>query len=386
MKQSNLQIPRGTTDFLPEECARKRYVENILMQEFLVNGYDEVKTPTFEYYDVFQHDSVPYVQENMIRFFDSEGRTLALRPDSTGPIARMAATRLLDKDTVLRLCYVQDAYGFFRQGIDKKSEFAQAGVELLGKKGADADAEVIALAVQAFRKTKLKDFSIEMGQVAFFKGIIEDCGLNDEQTEKIRMLVDAKNNVELEFELDQLQIDSRIKRILLQLGGLFGGREVFDKALFMAVNDRCVSAVENLREVYEILCDFGYEEYISIDLGMLNDFNYYTGIIFRGIVRGVGAPLLSGGRYDGLLAEFGADSPATGFAIGIKELLTALGKQEICPNSPEKTRVLRCTRKNRDAAHEYALRLRENGERVLLEMNGHKNYPEDKYTLETYDE
>ena len=95
------------------------------------------------------------------------------RPDLTGPIARAAATKLLIRQDVLRLCYIQNAFGFFNRGIAGKTEFTQAGVELIGKQGADADAEVIALAIGTLRKIGLEGFKIELGQVAYFKGLIE---------------------------------------------------------------------------------------------------------------------------------------------------------------------------------------------------------------------
>ena len=195
------QVPAGAWDYLPEECAAKRKIENEIRDNFLVSGYQEIETPSFEYYEVFMHDSVPYVQENMMKFFDQQGRILALRPDLTGPIARMTATKLLSEGKVFRLCYIQNAFGFLNRGIAGKTEFTQAGVELIGKKSADADAEVIALAIGTLLKIGFDGFKIELGQVAYFKGLLAGCGLDDEQTERIRALVDAKNNVELEYEL-----------------------------------------------------------------------------------------------------------------------------------------------------------------------------------------
>lgn len=373
-----LQVPQGTADMLPGECRKKRWIEANIKEEFLLSGYNEVSTPGFEYYDVFTHDAVPYVQENMIRFFDGRGRLLALRPDSTGPIARMAATKLLNENDILRLCYVQDAFGSFSQGIDKKTEFTQAGVELIGKSGEDADAEVIALAIRTFLKLGLKEFIIDIGQVAFFKGLLSGCELLEEQVEKIRTLVDTKNNVELEFELSRLPIDRHIKKALLALGGLFGGEEVFERALSLAHNEQCKAAVRNLRGVYDMLCDFGYKDYISIDFGILNDFNYYTGIIFRGVTKGLGAHMLSGGRYDKLLIEFGKDTPATGFAIKVREIMTAISNGEWA--DAEKTLVLRCSDGARGKAYAKAAALRSEGKRVIMELNG-KTYEPSQFEV-----
>jgi len=370
MNRLKLQSPQGTLDYLPDECREKKRIEGMIRTTFLKNGYQEMVTPSFEYYDVFTHDAVPYVQENMIKFFDLKGRILALRPDSTGPIARIAATKLLEEAEVLRLCYIQNAFGFLRPGLEGKTEFTQAGVELLGKSGADADAEVIALAVQALLAIGLEDFQIDIGQIGYFRGVMGECGLDEETAERIRQLVDSKNNVELEYELGRLDIADSLKKIMMQLGSLFGGPEALDRAESLAVGDACRRAVENVREVYEILEDFGYGQYLSVDLGMLNDFNYYTGTTFRGIARGMGSPVLSGGRYDRLLREFGVDAPATGFAIGIRELLLVLERQGKLHTGNEKTVVLRCGKETRRQAYARAQALRDAGRSVIVEMNG----------------
>ncbi|MEA4852774.1 MAG: ATP phosphoribosyltransferase regulatory subunit [Christensenella sp.] len=374
MDQLKLQVPTGTWDYLPEECAAKRKVEDRIRSEFVKSGYNEIETPSFEHYEVFMHDSVPYVQENMIKFFDSKGRILALRPDITGPIARMAATKLLAQTDMLRLCYIQNAFGFFHHGIAGKSEFTQAGVELIGEKGADADAEVIALAIRCLLAVGIKEFKLELGQVAFFKGLLSGEQLTEEQTERIRMLVDTKNSVELEYELNRLNTNPQIRSALLELGSLFGGAEVLERAMQLSGNTECKQAVENIREVYEILCDYGYGKYISIDFGILNNFNYYSGILFRGISGAIGTPILSGGRYDGLLSEFGQSAPATGFAMGIKELLVVLDQEGKLKTPPEKVLVVCCCPTQRKQAYDYAQMLRDQGRAVILEWNGSKNY------------
>lgn len=382
MSRLKLQTPQGTRDYLPAECAEKRRVENAVRTEFLRNGYLEIETPSFEYYDVFTHDAVPYVQENMIKFFDLKGRILALRPDSTGPIARMAVTKLLEQQDVLRLFYIQNAFGFLGQGLTGKTEFTQAGVELIGENGAQADAEVIALAIQSLLNLGLKGFKIDIGQVGYFKALMNECELDERSVEKIRTLVDTKNNVELEYELDRLSINGTIKKTLLKLGGLFGGLEVLLKAEQLAGGQDSLRAVENVREVYEILQDFGYQDYLSIDLGMLNNFNYYSGLTFRGIAPGLGGPLLSGGRYDGLLREFGKDVPATGFAMGMIGLLTVLEKQGMLRCEEAKTLVLRCDETTRKEAYQKALMHRSYGRKVLLEFNKDREYDCGLYDVE----
>lgn len=329
MKNFKLQTPQGTSDYLQEECAKKRELEDLFRGEFIKNGYSEIQTPTFEYYDVFTHDAVPYVQENMIKFFDLNGRILVMRPEMTVPIARVAATKLLKNDDVLRLFYIQNVYGFLDQSMDAQAEISQAGVEYIGRQGSEADAEVIALAAKTLKMTGLRDFKLEIGQVGFFRGLIAGAPITEEQEEKIRMLVDAKNTVELDYELSKMPIEDDLKQKLLALPDLFGeGDAVFDLAYSFAENEDCTRAVDDLKRTYDILCSLDLKKYISIDFGLLNNYKYYSGIIIRGIVGDVGSPILSGGRYDNLLEEFGRPAPATGFALRIKEIMAALKKQK----------------------------------------------------------
>lgn len=380
MSRLKIQVPVGTGDFLPDECRAKRKLEATFRESFRLNGYHEIETPSFEYYDVFMQKSVPYVQENMIKFFDREGRILALRPDMTGPIARIAATHLLEQSSVQRLCYIGNVFGF-KEEYDR-AERTQAGVELIGKKGAIADAEVIAVAIQSLLQANLDDFKIDIGQVAFFKGLIEDANLSEEQQEKLRLMVDTKNTVDLEYEISRLSLTDDVRESLLELPNLFGGKEVLKQANDMARNKSSQFAVQNIQEVYNILCDYGYEEYISIDFGLLSNFNYYSGILFRGIADGIGVPILSGGRYDELTKEFGKEAAATGFAIGIRELLIVLESQGKLTRDNGKIKIIRCDAKTRTEAYKYAQQLRSEGERVVMETNG-ATY--DKDAFETID-
>ena len=328
MKNLKLQTPQGTTDTLQEECAQIRNLENIFRGEFTASGYSEIATPAFEYYDVFTHDAVPYVQENMIKFFDLNGRILVLRPEMTVPIARVAATKLLARQDTLKLFYIQNVFGFLDQSLDSQAEVSQAGVEFIGQSGCDADAEVIALAIKSLQLAGLHNFKLEIGQVAFFRGLLAGEALDEEQAEKIRALVDAKNTVELEYELSKMPIGADLKKKLLALPDLFGENEkVFETAYSFAQSEESKRAVDNVRQIYDILVGLHLEKYVSIDFGLLNNYKYYSGIIIRGITDEVGSPILSGGRYDNLLGEFGRPAPATGFALRIKEIITALKKQ-----------------------------------------------------------
>ena len=369
MTRNKKQLPTGVEDFLPQECYLRRTIETNLRDVFTLSGYEEVSTPAYEYYDVFASGAGSYLQEKMIKFIDSKGAILALRPDVTIPIARMAASKLLGEKKTLRLFYFENAYRNEAPAVGRSSEFYQAGIELLGESGTGADAEVIALAVESLLSSGLSNFKIDIGQVSYFKAMIDAYDFDDEAVDQIRHQIDSKNEYELMTLLDSLNADNALKSRLKAVMGLFGGAEVFDKARALSDNSACLEAVDNLAEVYGLLSDFGLSQYISIDFGMLHDISYYTGIIFRGITDKMGFALITGGRYDNLLSDFGNDTPATGFALEIKRLMIALERQNRLDGFYQTDMVVSCAAGYADKAFKYVQGERQLGKRVLFCAN-----------------
>lgn len=327
MERFKKYTPVGVQDFLPVECFYKKRIENAIKKEFILSGYDEIETPSLEYYDVFSSGIGSYVQEKMIKLIDDMGRILVLRPDLTVPIARMYAASFKGVGDPQRFCYIQNAFSSEKPGIGKASEYTQAGVELIGEPNFAGDVEVISLAIRTLKNIGLKDFKIDIGHVGFFKGIISGLNLDEQDIDSIRSSIDLKNMLELENILGKLPIDGKSKAKLKKLPELFGDKRILDIAMLMAEDEEQRASVENLMQVYEMLSSLGLEEYISIDLGMLHDVGYYSGIVFRGLTASIGFPIISGGRYDNLLNEFDTPNMATGFAIGIKRVLIALEMQ-----------------------------------------------------------
>lgn len=362
MNRYKKHIPEGVQDYLSEECYNKRVLEERVRQRFILCGYDEIVTPAFEYYDVFASGIGSVRQEKMIKFFDNHGRILVLRPDITMPIARVAATKL--KSFPQRLCYIGEAFGCESTQNSSMKEFTQAGIELLGVSGAQADAEVIAIAIETLKTANLKNFQIDIGQVEFFKGLMEEAGITGEQSEELREYVDQKNDLAVELFLKRNGIEGSVRRKIMQLPTLYGSADVFLEAERFSSNPRCRAAVDNLRQVYEILCDFGVADCVSIDFGMLQSIDYYSGIIFRGISGELGYPLLTGGRYDKLIGEFGEDVPATGFAMGIKRILIALERQGSLLHVPAVEFVVSAQKCARAKAYAQIKKLHEEGRRV----------------------
>ncbi len=367
MTRNKKQLPSGVEDILPQECYLKRNIEADLRRTFAGAGYDEVSTPSYEYYDVFSSGAGSYLQEKVIKFFDASGAILALRPDLTIPIARMAASKLMEDDAPKRLFYLENSFRAEEPAVGRSSEFFQAGIELIGDAGIGADAEVVAVAVEALLASGLSDSKIELGQVAFFKAIIADYDLSDELIDEVRHQIDCKNEYELVRLLSVAGADECLIKNLTELLQLFGGEETFEKAKRLTQNPACIAAAENLNAVYRLLCDFGLSDYITIDFGILQDLSYYTGMVFRGITEKMGFPILTGGRYDNLLCDFGQESPATGFALYLKRLMIALERQGKLSGFYTTDFVVSCDDISAAPAYAFVKTERETGKRVLFQ-------------------
>lgn len=368
MTQLRTAIPRGVQDTLPAEMHHQRRVEEEIKRRFYLAGYNEIQTPSFEFYDVFSHGIGSVGQERLIKFFDDDGRILALRPDLTLPIARLVATRAVELP--FRACYVGNAFDM--QGTyGRQKEFSQAGVELLGAPGPEADAEVILLAAEALRAAGLEDFQIELGQVDFFKGLLEEWKLTS-FSEELRQMVDEKNMLEIELFFQHSR-DIRARNAILSLTSLYGGAETLEAASKLSAHDGCRAAIENLRQIYEILCDFGIGDKLCFDFGMLHSLDYYSGVIFRGMTQTLNMPLLSGGRYDKLVGEFGREAEATGFAMGVKRILTALERMGKLGEYPSVGTLVSCSPSARAKAYSLINEMKANGERVEMALNLNEN-------------
>ena len=318
MRKYDLITPEGTKDFLFEECLVRREIEQDLHDLFRSKGYSELTTPGLEFFDVFQSESGHYPQERLYKLTDSKGRLLVLRPESTMPIARVAATRLRDASLPLRLCYNQTVYRFEPALKGRSDEITQAGIELLGSSSYLADVEMITTAIESLASFSSDNisFSLELGDAGVFKELMRELNATPEERENIRYLIERKNYPALNDVLDTMD-DVKVAAALKKLPALFGGEEVFDKASQLYSNERIDEILMDLRKLYKDISTVIGKGRLTVDLGMVNNADYYTGVIIKGYLEGYGEEVLSGGRYNKLLSDFGYDIPATGFAINV---------------------------------------------------------------------
>ncbi len=332
MLKNKLIAPEGTRDILFEDCTARRKVESKIKSLFVSRGFSEVITPGIEFYDVFNSELHGIPQETMYKLVDSKGRLLALKPDLTMPIARLAATRLRDQVRPLRLYYSQNIYTITPALTGRSDEIPQIGVEIIGAGGKRTDLEVLVLALEALQSCNLDDFRLEIGHIGFFSTLIRKLNLDEEQTEDIRTLIQNKNYPALNDMLDRMD-DKKTASALKKLPALFGGEEVLDEAAKTLDCPELTPYLNALRSLYQSLSELGLGERVSLDLGIVNRTDYYTGIVFKGYIEGLGTTALQGGRYDTLLSDYGKAEPAIGFSINVdavaKVLLPALPKNPV---------------------------------------------------------
>ena len=322
MKRFDLITPEGTRDLLFEDCAAVRAVETRLQNSFKAKGYSEVITPGLEFYDVFNMKSRYFPQESMYKLVDNKLRLMVVRPDSTMPIARMTATRLREQELPIRLCYSQSVYRSKPSMRGRSDEIRQTGIELIGSASKRAELEILSNALEVLSSFQTEGFRLELGHIGFFKAMIEKLDCDSDTAENIRSLIDVKNYPALNDLLDTVG-DSEAARALKQLPRLFGGEEVFEEAAKLYSDPQADAVLAELKETYERANALGYKGMITIDLGLVNRMDYYTGTGIKGYIEGCGDAVLSGGRYDKLLSEFGYDVPAAGFAVNVDAVARA---------------------------------------------------------------
>ena len=329
MEKKLLHTPEGVRDIYNVECENKLHLQEVIHKNLKLYGYNDIQTPTFEFFDIFNKEKGSAPSKNLYKFFDREGNTLVLRPDMTPSIARAASKYYMDDDMPIRFCYMGNTFINNAEHQGKLKETTQIGAELIADNKSDSDAEAIAITIDSLIRCGLKDFQIEVGHADYFKGLIEIAALDDDTIYELKELLSNKNYFGVEEIVSDMCIPENIKTAFIRLPEMVGSIDVIKEAKALVSNSKITNALDRLEKVYNILKLYGYEKYISFDLGTISNYQYYTGIIFRGYTYGTGDAIATGGRYDKLLKQFGKDSPSIGFCINIDTLLIAMQRQKL---------------------------------------------------------
>jgi ATP phosphoribosyltransferase regulatory subunit len=273
------------------------------------------------------------MDKSSFRLFDSDGALLVLRPDVTLPIARMVASRLGSIIEPLRFRYVQSVFREEDPLRGQAREFTQIGVESIGLSGAPADSEVVLLMVDALKACGLKEFTIAICTVGVLRdllAIIVDGGdATIEWRDAVLAACHQNNAVEVARLADDPRVDKRYGKALKELLSLRGGREAIDRCKALVEPLDCVDGLDVLARTYGAIESVGATAFVTVDFSVMSAFDYYTGLVFEAYAPGFGLALGSGGRYDRMLAAYGTQAPAAGFAFNLERVMAALLKQGI---------------------------------------------------------
>ncbi len=319
-----MHTPEGVRDIYGAELEKKLKLELMLLKMLHEYGYQDIETPTIEFFEVFSSRIGTIPSRELFKFFDKEGNTLVLRPDFTPSIARCAAKYHMDDREPLRFCYCGNTFINNSDFQGRLKESTQIGAELINDDSAQADAELILIMIEALKKAGLKEFQITVGNVEYFKGLCDEYEISGEDELSLREMISNKNFFGAAEIMDGLRLSDDRKEQLLRIGSLFGSIDKLLSAVGEVKNERSLAAVERLESIYSIVKEKGYGDFITFDLGVLSKYHYYTGMVVNAYTYGTGDAIIKGGRYDNLLSEFGKQAPATGFAIVVDRLLGVL--------------------------------------------------------------
>ncbi|WP_151737741.1 ATP phosphoribosyltransferase regulatory subunit [Paenibacillus tengchongensis] len=364
-KPKGFEKPAGVRDYLPRAVAKLRKIEKDVLYCMSRWGYQQMITPTLEYYDTVGVASSTSDQK-LYKLLNNRGQALVLRSEMTAPVARVVSSLLKDEPLPLRLSYHANVFRAIEEEAGREAEFFQTGVELVGDDSPEADAEVVALAIASLQAAGVKSFKIAIGHVGFLDGVFQDAveGLPQAQEELKNHLL-GRDYVAFRETLQRLELPEAQKSELDGLLRLRGGKEICGQALEISSHPLARASIEHLCKVWEVLVAYGVSEHVLIDLTMVGDFSYYTGMTFEGYAAELGFPVCSGGRYDNLLQQFGRPVPSTGFSLKTNRILDGVTGN---PEAEELPVLIQYDALRRREGLEEAARLRTEGQVVVTRL------------------
>ncbi|MET3852219.1 ATP phosphoribosyltransferase regulatory subunit [Paenibacillus sp. OAE614] len=361
-KPKGFEKPSGVRDYVPYAVSKLRRIERDVLDCMSRWGYRQIMTPTMEYYDTVGVASSTS-DRKLFKLLNNRGTTLVLRSDMTAPIARVVSSLLKEEPLPIRLSYHANVFRAIEEEAGREAEFFQTGVELVGDDSPEADAEVVALAIESLKAAGVSSFKIAMGHVGFLNGLFDEIlpGSTEAQQSLKEGLL-SRDFVGFRKTISELGVTDEQRNWLEGLLRLRGCQEICDQALELSGHPLARASISHLCKVWEVLEAYGVSEHVLIDLTMIGDFSYYTGMTFEGYASELGFPVCSGGRYNNLLKQFGRDVPATGFALKTNRILDGVNGVQEAAVLPVLVRY--------DAAHRKeglaeAARLRAQGQSVV---------------------
>ena len=366
MNKKLLHTPEGVRDIYGKEYATKLFVETKLHDMIEKYGYEDIQTPSFEFFDIFSKDIGTTPSKDLYKFFDKDGETIVLRSDFTPSIARCAAKYFMEEKGPIRFCYMGNTFSSTSSLQGLLSEVTQIGAELINDDSVQADAEMLSMVVESLKNTGLEKFQLSIGHVDFFRGLCEEAGLDADTEDELRDYISGKNYFAAENLLRTKKVAEPYQSNLLKMTDVFGNLESLKACKSWVKNEVSLSAIERLEAIYEVLKLYGVEANVTFDLGLLSQYDYYTGIVFKAYTYGIGDAIVKGGRYNHLLQKFGKDAAAIGFVVVVDDMMEALKRQKVELPIEESKKVLTYNAENYKEQLKTAIEYRKNGQAVEL--------------------
>lgn len=330
--------PMGMQDGYPDFAIRRRELESRLVAFFHQSGYELVSSGAFEYVDTLLRARPSVVSRDWVQLFDGTGNTIALRPEMTPSIARMAAPLVASGKAPIRWSYAERVYrrtndpASLSWASGKAAESTQVGIEWIGESGLETDATILSVCHQATIALGLTKIKIVVSHAQFVPALLQTLGVEEELTPTLLNCLTDGDYVQFsQLVPKDLPID--VFRVLQDLRPTKASaiEELVPKSCWRdsAAGQVMVQAFEHLCRVHQSITAQGPASDVVFDLTLHRDISYYTGIVFEVFAPGVGAPIAQGGRYDELLKAFGADAPAIGLAFEVERALAVLQQQQM---------------------------------------------------------
>lgn len=321
--------PRGFRDILPREALARERITGVVRECFSAHGYLPVETPLLEDRRAIERGA--RVKDSAFQLFDSDGSLLMLRPDLTLPVARLVAGRVSAGELPARFRYAAPVVREEPSLRGQPRQFTQLGVELVGEDGGASEVEVVRLLAEALGALEVPDWRIVFGSVTPLTSLLDACAPTPDFREEVLALVHDSDLVTLDELISSTEgLASAAARALREVCRMGGGAEVIgrlDALLAEAGVDPASRGTAELSALAGSLADLFEQGRLSFDFSIINSFDYYTGIIFKGYAEGIAASLASGGRYDAVLANLGRPGlVACGFALSLERLQEVLGE------------------------------------------------------------
>ncbi len=313
-------LPPGMRDLLPEEAASRRDLARAVLERFSLHGYLLVTPPAFELASVLERGLGASAADDVLRFIEPEsGEVAVFRPDMTPQVARIVATRLGDREPPFRLAYEGTVVRRRSSRAKKHRQIPQVGVELCGVAGAEGDLELLCLAADVIRSgAGLERFTIDVSDAGIVRELLAD--VPAARAAEISVALARKD----EPTLVELSRGLTIGPQVSALARLHGGREALVEAVSLLAGTPAQAPASRLLALFDAASARGLAPHLSADPGEVRGLSYYTGTIFSIYAEGPGEPVGGGGRYDDLLARYGAPRPAVGLGLDLDALAWAV--------------------------------------------------------------